>query len=161
LNLRSNLLVSLLLGLSLHAQESSVTATPSKTGEKLSRHQETIVVTGTFPPVTEPELDRSISVIETEGQELLYQNWTEYLELSSSVDLRQRALADVQGDISIRGSTFGQTLVMLNGLRMNDVQTAHHDMVCRYRRTLSRESRSCGVRGPQCMARTPWLEQST
>jgi iron complex outermembrane recepter protein len=128
LNLRSNFLVSLLLGLSLHAQESSVTATPSKSGEKLSRHQETVVVTGTFPPVTEPELDRSISVIETEGQELLYQNWTEYLELSSSVDLRQRALADVQGDISIRGSTFGQTLVLLNGLRMNDVQTAHHDM---------------------------------
>jgi iron complex outermembrane receptor protein len=34
----------------------------------------------------------------------------------------------VQADLSIRGSTFEQTLVLLNGLRMNDVQTSHHDL---------------------------------
>ena len=89
---------------------------------------ETVIVTGTFTPVPETELDRSITVIDTKEQELLYQNWTDYLELSPSLDLRQRAPADVQGDLSIRGSTFGQTLVLLDGLRMNNVQTAHHDM---------------------------------
>ena len=31
-------------------------------------------------------------------------------------------------DLAIRGSSFGQTLVLLNGLRMNDVQTGHHNL---------------------------------
>jgi outer membrane receptor protein involved in Fe transport len=129
LNLGSRLFVGLFfVVLTLHAQESSVGSTEPKSQDKIRRQQETIVVTGTFTPVTKTELDRSISMIETEGQEPLYQNWTEYLELSPSVDLRQRAPADVQGDLSIRGSTFGQTLVLLNGLRMNDAQTGHHDM---------------------------------
>jgi iron complex outermembrane recepter protein len=89
---------------------------------------ETVVVTGTFSPVQETEIDRSVTVVETEGQEMLYENWSEYLELSPSVDFQQRAPGDVQGDLSIRGSTFGQTLVLIDGLRMNDVQTGHHDM---------------------------------
>ena len=85
-------------------------------------------MTGTFTPVSASELDRSITVIEIDKQELLYQNWANYLELSPSIDLRQRAPGDIQDDLSIRGSTFGQTLVLMNGLRMNDVQTGHHDM---------------------------------
>jgi len=113
----------------LRAQDSSSVSTGTKQQQQtLPVQQETIVVTGTFTPVPETELDRSISVIETDKQDLLYQNWVDYLDLSPSVDLRQRAPADVQGDLSIRGSTFGQTLVLLNGLRMNDAQTAHHDM---------------------------------
>src|ERR1017187_9317098 len=43
-------------------------------------------------------------------------------------DLRQRAADGVQADLSIRGSSFGQTLVLLNGQRMNDAQSGHHDM---------------------------------
>jgi hypothetical protein len=33
-------------------------------------------------------------------------------------DLRERSADGVQADLSIRGSTFAQTLVLLNGLRM-------------------------------------------
>ena len=121
-------IVVLFAALSLHAQESSPASAQIQLQNKIPAQHESIVVTGTFTPVPETELDRSITVIETNGQELLYQNWTEYLDLSPSADLRQRAPADIQADLSIRGSTFGQTLVLLNGLRMNDVQTAHHDM---------------------------------
>jgi iron complex outermembrane receptor protein len=78
--------------------------------------------------VPQTEIDRSVTTIETDGQDLLYNSWVDYLDLSPSVDLRERAPADVQGDLTIRGSTFGQTLVLVDGLRMNDVQTAHHDM---------------------------------
>jgi hypothetical protein len=46
-------------------------------------------------------------------------------QLVPSIDLRQRAPVGVQGDLSIRGSTFGQALVLL---RMDDVQTGHYDM---------------------------------
>jgi iron complex outermembrane receptor protein len=90
--------------------------------------KESIVVTGTFEPVPVDGIDRSVSVIDTREAPLLYNHWVDYLQLDPSVDLEQRAPDGVQADLTIRGSTFEQTLVLLNGLRMNDVQTGHHDM---------------------------------
>jgi len=52
----------------------------------------------------------------------------DYLQTDPNIDLQQRAPNGVQADLSILGSTFAETLVLLNGLRMNDAQTAHHDM---------------------------------
>lgn len=74
------------------------------------------------------DIDRSISVIDTREQPLLYNHWVDYLQLNPSIDLQERAPNGVQADLSIRGSTFEQTLVLLNGLRMDDVQTSHHDL---------------------------------
>ncbi|MFA5005699.1 MAG: TonB-dependent receptor [Candidatus Omnitrophota bacterium] len=50
-------------------------------------------------------------------------------ELSSlPLDLQSRSLrSGIQADFSIRGSTAEQVLVMLNGQRVNDPQTAHYD----------------------------------
>jgi iron complex outermembrane receptor protein len=90
--------------------------------------KESVVVTGTFGPVPADEIDRSVIVIETRENPMLYNHWTDYLQLDSSIDLRQRAADGVQADFSIRGSTFAQTLVLLNGLRMNDAQSSHHDL---------------------------------
>ena len=59
---------------------------------------------------------------------MLYNHWVDYLQLDPSVDLQERAPDGVQADLTIRGSTFGQTLVLLNGLRMNDAQSGHHNM---------------------------------
>jgi iron complex outermembrane receptor protein len=42
------------------------------------------------------------------------------------VDLRQRGPLGVQSDIAIRGGTFEQTAIMIDGLRLNDVQTGHN-----------------------------------
>ena len=55
-------------------------------------------------------------------------HWLDLLQENPSLDLRQRAPDGVQVDLAIRGSSFGQTLVLLNGLRMNDVQTGHHNL---------------------------------
>lgn len=52
------------------------------------------------------------------------------LEDSNSLplDLQSRALASgIQSDFSLRGSTFSQVLILLNGQRINDPQTAHHN----------------------------------
>jgi iron complex outermembrane receptor protein len=73
-------------------------------------------------------IDRSISVIEVRDDQLLYPHWVDFLQQDTSLDLRERAPTGVQADLSIRGSSFGQTLVLLNGLRMNDVQTGHHNL---------------------------------
>jgi iron complex outermembrane receptor protein len=73
-------------------------------------------------------IDRSVSVIDTREVPLLYNHWVDYLQLDPSVDLQERAPDGVQTDLTIRGSTFGQTLVLLDGLRMNDAQSGHHNM---------------------------------
>lgn len=106
------------------AQESS---TPSNPDAKVTASQETVVVTGTFEAIPETEIDRSVSVLELNRADL-YQSWVDALPYDPSLDLQRRAPHDIQGDLSIRGSSFGQTLILLNGLRMDDVQSGHHDM---------------------------------
>jgi iron complex outermembrane receptor protein len=96
--------------------------------QKIPIRKESIAVTGTFAPVPAEDIDRSISVIDTREQPLLYTHWVDYLQLDPSIDLQERAPGGVQADLSIRGSTFEQTLVLMNGLRMDDVQTSHHDL---------------------------------
>jgi len=50
------------------------------------------------------------------------------LEYAINVDIRQRGGQGVQSDISMRGGSFEQVLVMLNGIKLNDPQTGHHTM---------------------------------
>lgn len=50
------------------------------------------------------------------------------LKYAINIDLRQRGVQGVQADISMRGGTFEQVLVMLNGIKLNDPQTGHHTM---------------------------------
>ena len=54
------------------------------------------------------------------------QSIEDLLEYAMNVDIRQRGGQGVQADISIRGGTFEQVLVMLNSVKMNDPQTGHH-----------------------------------
>jgi iron complex outermembrane receptor protein len=89
---------------------------------------QTVVVTGTYQPLALDEVDRSVSVLPARGADLPLDSLADLLRLDPSLDLQSRAPGGVQSDLSIRGSTFGQTLVLLNGQRLNDVQTGHHDM---------------------------------
>lgn len=89
---------------------------------------QTVIVTGTFQPIPLEESNRAVISLNTEKYPLLYNSFVDYLSSDSSVDLQQRAPDGVQADLSIRGSTFEQTLVLLNGLRINDAQSGHHDM---------------------------------
>ncbi|MEM9888856.1 MAG: TonB-dependent receptor [Bacteroidota bacterium] len=52
----------------------------------------------------------------------------ELLQYVSGVDIRQRGPHGVQADVSIRGGTFDQTLILINGIKMSDPQTGHHAM---------------------------------
>lgn len=53
---------------------------------------------------------------------------SEVLRAHSLVDVRQRGPFDVQTDLSIRGGTFDQALVLVDGIPMTDPQTGHHLM---------------------------------
>ena len=50
------------------------------------------------------------------------------LEYLTNTDLRKRGAADIQSDVSIRGGSFEQTLILLNGIRVNNPQTGHHNL---------------------------------
>src|SRR5690606_41924406 len=50
----------------------------------------------------------------------------EILQYANGVDLRQRGPFGSQADISIDGGSFEQTVVLLNGTKVIDMQTAHN-----------------------------------
>jgi iron complex outermembrane receptor protein len=103
--------------------EAGATAPPKETIRK-----ETIVVTGTFTPVPLEESERAVDSLNVAESPLLYHTFADHLKLLPSLDLRQRGPHGVQGDLSIRGGTYGQTLILLDGVRMNDAQSGHHNL---------------------------------
>jgi vitamin B12 transporter len=72
---------------------------------------------------------RNIQVITAKQiQELPVRSINEVLSLIGGVDLRQRGPFGSQADVSIDGGTFEQTLILLNGVKISDAQTAHHSL---------------------------------
>jgi iron complex outermembrane receptor protein len=95
--------------------------------QTVATHTETVVVTGTAQPVPLDDADRSVSSFEVRELPLLAASPADYLRQDPAIDVRERAPNLVQADVSVRGASFGQTLVLVNGLRMNDPQSGHHN----------------------------------
>ncbi len=89
---------------------------------------QTVIVTGTYDPVPLADMDRAVRVVPARELAAVSNSLDHLLQLDPSLDLQQRAPGAIQSGLSIRGGTFGQTLVLLNGFRMNDVQTANHNL---------------------------------
>ncbi|MDO4191003.1 MAG: TonB-dependent receptor [Bacteroidales bacterium] len=53
---------------------------------------------------------------------------SDLLDYLPGVDVRSRGVNGVQADISMRGGTFDQVLVMLNGVNLTDPHTGHHTL---------------------------------
>jgi vitamin B12 transporter len=53
---------------------------------------------------------------------------TDLLHYFGGVDIRQRGAHGVQADAGIRGSTFDQVLILINGIKISDAQTGHHSL---------------------------------
>jgi len=88
------------------------------------------VVISTCPGNLSPkEAPRSISIILP--QEIINAASTslgEVLEGVAGFDLRERGAFGIQSDISIRGGSFEQTAMIINGVRWSAPHTAHHLM---------------------------------
>jgi len=50
------------------------------------------------------------------------------LSYSSSLDIQKREPFSIQSDLTAKGSTFEQVLVLIDGVRVNNVQTNHHQL---------------------------------
>jgi len=75
------------------------------------------------------QLARNIQVVDKEYINTLpVTNVPEMLQYIGGVDIRRRGINGVQSDPGLRGSTFNQVLILINGIRMSDPQTGHHNM---------------------------------
>lgn len=52
----------------------------------------------------------------------------ELLQQFAGVDVRQRGIEGMQADLYIRGGSFDQTLVLIDGIKTEDPQTGHHTL---------------------------------
>jgi iron complex outermembrane receptor protein len=87
-----------------------------------------LVVTATVAPVAPDLLSTTVTVLTREDLERLgITNVIDALRLVPGVDARARGPLEVQTDFSIRGATFGQNLVLADGLRLNNSQSGHHN----------------------------------
>lgn len=87
-----------------------------------------IEVSAQRAPVTYSQVARIISVIEKDQIDAAPVNsLQDLLEYALSVDIRQRGTHGVQADVSVRGGSFDQTLILLNGINLSDPQTGHHN----------------------------------
>lgn len=96
--------------------------------EAAPKAKETVVVTGSYEPVPLEESERSVRAVPARELAPLTGNIGDLLNLDASLDLRERAPGAVASGLSIRGGSFGQTLVLWNGMRLNNVQTSNLNM---------------------------------
>jgi iron complex outermembrane receptor protein len=89
---------------------------------------ETMVVLGSAAPVPLAESPRSVVVLPLQGKKLAAETPLDFLREDSSVFLEQRGAGGAQSDLVLRGGSFEQTLVLLNGFRINDSQASHHNL---------------------------------
>lgn len=87
---------------------------------------EQVEVTGQKDPLAFEEIPRIISVVSSrEIESAPSQSISDLLRYTGNVDIRQRGKSGIQSDISIRGGSFDQSMVLFNGVNITDPQTGH------------------------------------
>ncbi|WEK36317.1 MAG: TonB-dependent receptor [Candidatus Pseudobacter hemicellulosilyticus] len=107
------ILSSCVIGLSVSAQEKESELNP-------------VTVTASLAQQRASETGRNITVIKGERfRELPVHSLDELLRYVPGVEIQARGPVGSQSDIVLRGGTFQQVLVILDGMRLNDPNTGH------------------------------------
>ncbi|HAM98272.1 MAG TPA: vitamin B12 receptor [Marinilabiliales bacterium] len=97
----------------------------------INNHQEIdeVLISSNRTPKVYREAARIVTILpKAEIQAAPTSNLQDLLKYVASVDIRQRGAQGVQADVSIRGGSNEQILILLNGIPMNDPQTGHHNL---------------------------------
>ena len=90
---------------------------------------DTILIKSTRIDLPFKENARTIQVISAEFiKNSAATNVADLLQQVAGVDIRRRGSAGSQADLYIRGGGFDQTLLLIDGIKMDDAQTGHHTM---------------------------------
>ena len=88
-----------------------------------------VMVQGKFLNLPLRKVNENITVIsKKELENSPAKSIEEVLAQFTGMDIRRRGGNAVQADISLRGSSFEQVLILVNGIRINDSQTGHNSM---------------------------------
>ncbi|PWE00122.1 TonB-dependent receptor [Marinilabilia rubra] len=88
-----------------------------------------VQVTAHRAPSLYSEVGRLITVVpRSEIEALPVQSVQGLLKYMMNVDVRERGPLGVQADLSLRGGSFDQVMVLLNGVNITDPQTGHHNL---------------------------------
>jgi len=90
---------------------------------------EEVSVTGSRAPLTKSQAARMVTVLDrADIAQAPVQSINDLLKYAIGVDIRQRGPIGAQTDISIRGGTSEQIILLLNGINICDPQTGHNTM---------------------------------
>ena len=90
---------------------------------------EEVSVTGSRAPLTKSQAARMVTVLDrAEIAQAPVHSINDLLKFAIGVDVRQRGPIGAQTDISIRGGTSEQIIILLNGINICDPQTGHNAM---------------------------------
>lgn len=89
---------------------------------------EPIILSITKTPTEYSKTSRNIGIINEDSiDKSNAKSVEELLKESGSLETRARGPYGVQADLSVRGSTYSQNLILIDGIKVNDPQTAHHN----------------------------------
>ena len=90
---------------------------------------EEVSVTGSRAPLTRSQAARMVTVLDrADIAQAPVQSINDLLKYAVGADVRQRGPIGAQTDISIRGGTSEQIIILLNGVNICDPQTGHNAM---------------------------------
>lgn len=90
---------------------------------------DSIIITSTRIDLPFKENSRTINIVTAKDiQNSAATNVADLLQQVAGVDIRRRGTGGSQADLYIRGGGFDQTLLLIDGIKMDDAQTGHHTM---------------------------------
>jgi vitamin B12 transporter len=88
-----------------------------------------VLINSTRINVPFKENSRTIDIISSEDiKNSATNNLADLLQQVAGIDIRRRGTAGSQADLYIRGGSFDQTLLLIDGIKMDDAQTGHHTL---------------------------------
>lgn len=88
-----------------------------------------VVVSGIRLMIPFSQQSRSITTIDAQQiQASPARSLAELLQQEAGVDIRRRGPMGSQADLYIRGGSFDQTLLLIDGIKLEDAQTGHHTL---------------------------------
>lgn len=97
--------------------------------ELQNQQLDSVLISSTRIDLPFKENSRTITVISAlEIKNAAATNVADLLQQVTGVDIRRRGTGGSQADLQIRGGGFDQTLLLIDGIKMDDAQTGHHAM---------------------------------
>lgn len=97
--------------------------------EVSKQNLDSITLIGNRIDIPFKENSRTVTVITaSEIKQSAATNVAELLQQVAGIDMRRRGVNGMQADLYIRGGSFDQTLILIDGIKVEDPQTGHHTM---------------------------------